>query len=214
MYPETKCFWIEPTDMQQRFARVYQMNNQLVCTANPKFKYHNAMNLFDVIPCEFTEDGMLEAPPHLSPRSPIVPWPTECACGFVFDKDDPTLHFQTFNERIYVRGDNGAETTIRDAGPGAVWDAWWMGQPWKNADGLFLTAICPNGRHWDIDGRASNCTLPNDGAHRCWVRHGDPRRDITTLTVDKDGLTCQAGAGSIQAGDYHGFLRNGVFTAG
>ncbi len=30
--------------------------------------------------------------------------------------------------------------------------------------------------------------------------------------VDKNGLTCAAGAGSIQAGDYHGFLRDGEFT--
>jgi hypothetical protein len=27
-------------------------------------------------------------------------------------------------------------------------------------------------------------------------------------------LTCNAGAGSIQAGDYHGFLHEGVFSAG
>jgi hypothetical protein len=56
-----------------------------------------------------------------------------------------------------------------------------------------------------IDSRASNCTLPNDREHKCWIRHGTP----PDLTVDKNGKTCAAGAGSIQLGNYHGFLRNG-----
>jgi hypothetical protein len=71
---------------------------------------------------------------------------------------------------------------------------------------------CPNGSDWHVDGRASNCTMPTDKVHKCWVRHGDPR--ASNLTVDKNGFTCAAGAGSIQAGDYHGFLQAGVLTAG
>jgi hypothetical protein len=53
--------------------------------------------------------------------------------------------------------------------------------------------------------RASNCTMPNDMLHRCWVRHGNP----PMITVDKNGPTCGAGAGSILSGNWHGFLRNG-----
>jgi len=71
-----------------------------------------------------------------------------------------------------------------------------------------LVVICPNGHWWNIDSRCSNCTLKDDKAHRCWVRHGEP----PNITVDKNGLTCSAGAGSIQAGDYHGFLQNGSLT--
>lgn len=71
-----------------------------------------------------------------------------------------------------------------------------------------LNAVLPNGHWWDIDGRASNCTMPEDKVHHCWVRHGEP----PTITVDKNGVTCQAGAGSIQSDDYHGFLQNGHFT--
>ena len=71
-----------------------------------------------------------------------------------------------------------------------------------------LQVICPNGQGWDIDSRASNCTLPNDNEHKCWIRHGEP----PNITVDKNGKTCSAGAGSIQAGNYHGFLINGEFT--
>lgn len=70
-----------------------------------------------------------------------------------------------------------------------------------------LMAVTPDGHWWDIDGRANNCTLKADKRHRCWVRHGEPPH----ITVDKAGLTCQAGAGSIQTPDWHGFLSNGVF---
>lgn len=80
--------------------------------------------------------------------------------------------------------------------------------PWDNCDGRHLMATCPNGDVWDIDGRASNCTMPEERTHRCWVRHGEP----PDITVDKNGHTCSAGAGSIATGDYHGFLQNGSFT--
>jgi hypothetical protein len=83
----------------------------------------------------------------------------------------------------------------------------------KGPDGRCLVVVCPNGCEWMIDGPASNCTMPQDrgpfsSSHRCWVRHGEP----PNITVDKAGRTCAAGAGSIQAGDYHGFLRDGAFT--
>lgn len=84
---------------------------------------------------------------------------------------------------------------------------------WDNCDGRHLYCVLPskNTHHWRIDGRASNCTLKNDRLHRCWVRHGDPTNP-STLHVDKKGLTCNAGAGSIAADGWHGFLHNGVLT--
>ncbi len=102
----------------------------------------------------------------------------------------------------------------RDLPPGAVYFASILADflcPHEPTCAEHLHAICPNGQHWDVDSRASNCTLPDDKQHHCWVRHGDPRQP-TTLHVDKAGLTCAAGAGSIQAGNYHGFLHNGSFT--
>ncbi len=89
-----------------------------------------------------------------------------------------------------------------------------------------LYVVLPNGSWWGIDGRASNCDSPcatcktpynrhlpghafiDSKPHHCWVRHGEP----PLITVDKDGTTCGAGGGSIQAGDFHGFLRNGVLA--
>jgi hypothetical protein len=69
-----------------------------------------------------------------------------------------------------------------------------------------LMVVTPDRHWWDIDGRANNCTMKTDKRHRCWVRHGVP----PDLTVDKAGLTCAAGAGSIQTPDWHGYLHNGV----
>lgn len=128
-------------------------------------------------------------------------WPSSCDCGMPFSADD---RYQQWVESLWA-GPDGTLTTIRDAPPGAMWDAWWISQ--KGPDGLALMVKCPNGAQWAIDGQASNCTMPDDQEHRCWVRHGEP----PNITVGKDGPTCAAGAGSIQAGDYHGFLRGGAF---
>lgn len=80
------------------------------------------------------------------------------------------------------------------------------GLPARKPTGFFfsgphLKLMTPGGL-WVIDSRASNCGLPWDYEHRCWVRRGEP----PDVSVTKDGPTCAAGAGSIQAGDYHGFL--------
>ena len=74
-------------------------------------------------------------------------------------------------------------------------------------DGKHLVVVLPNGDHWHIDSRASNCTLPDDNEHRCWIRHGEP----PNITVDKNGNSCGCGC-SIESTTYHGFLRNGEFV--
>lgn len=136
-------------------------------------------------------------------------WPVACACGYVFTEDDVR---QVFTDRIYL-GPDGAEHSIRAPSPGAMWFAEWLedleggGAWWKGPDGRILICQTPGGQ-WMIDSRASNCTMPTDNEHRCWVRHGTPPE----LTVDKNGKTCAAGAGSILCGSYHGFLQNGYLT--
>ena len=74
-------------------------------------------------------------------------------------------------------------------------------------DGKSYTVITPGGE-WMIDSRASNCTRKDDKTHKCWCRHGE----APNFTVDKIGNTCNAGAGSILIGGYHGFLRNGFLV--
>jgi hypothetical protein len=94
-------------------------------------------------------------------------------------------------------------------GPGALYYAVWLPRniTWGNEEGPHLYVQTPGG-DWDIDSRCSNCTLPEDRVHRCWVRHGMPPQ----ITVDKSGLTCGAGAGSIQQRTWHGHLHNGLLV--
>jgi hypothetical protein len=132
-------------------------------------------------------------------------WPQTCErCGRAFTIED---HWLVDHDRFYRRTDNGELITLRNAPPGACWDASWY-HDWRvGPDGRSLVVICPDGHQWFIDNRCSNCTLPNDDVHRCWVRHGKP--EDGTLHVDKNGVTCAAGAGSIQTGKWHGFLHHG-----
>jgi hypothetical protein len=118
--------------------------------------------------------------------------------------------------KIYRRIDTGEEVIELRKLPGACYEdpdgAWDSKARCKRfgPDGRALNLTLPNGRTWYIDSRASNCTLPHDNEHRCWVRSG--KVEEGTLHVDKNGLTCQAGAGSIIAGDFHGFCHAGFIT--
>lgn len=95
--------------------------------------------------------------------------------------------------------------------------------PPVGADGLSICCVLlgegtrsdgkPHKHHWYIDYKASNCTKKDDKVHRCWVRHGTFGEK---LTVDKKGVTCGAGAGSIymDGQKWHGYLRNGILVKG
>lgn len=108
---------------------------------------------------------------------------------------------------IYRNMTTGEELPSPDLPVGALWAV--AGGSYKSkSDGLCVVCRLPGGHNWYIDGRASNCTLPEDRKHRCWVRHGTVGEPVT---VDKDGRTCRAGAGSIRVDDiqFHAYLRNG-----
>lgn len=98
--------------------------------------------------------------------------------------------------------------TLDQLPPGAMWYADWYKR--KGPDGHHLIVKTPGGI-WHIDGRANNCTRPNDKEHYCWVRHGVP----PDITIDKNGNTCGCGH-SIDQGpgysNYHGFLTNGFLV--
>lgn len=97
--------------------------------------------------------------------------------------------------------------------PGDMFFAPWMHSVdghcmfWDNCNDPrgHLMVVMPDGGIWDTDSRGSNCTMPEDRNHRCWVKHGE----APNVTVDKLGLTCKAGAGSIKMISWHGFLRDG-----
>lgn len=139
---------------------------------------------------------------------------------FMLDPINEDANGVSDGERMYKRRDTGEILASRVAHniPGAMWLATWYliegSNPprymfdWENQTTPPLIVCCPGGGHWDIDSRASNCGMKTDKTHRCWIRHGEPPE----ITVDKNGHTCNAGGGSIQCENYHGFLRNGVFT--
>jgi hypothetical protein len=205
-----KCFMIEPNGTAQVSLRRYHSSppgaKQWTCEDG----WHEAM-----VPIGKCREWKQPEPsgggwlyendsvpiPRTDPR-----WPAQCKCNYVFTDDDT---WQVFTDRIYVDLE-GAEYSLRNAPPGALWWAEWLEgleHWWKGPDGHILMAQTPGGQ-WCIDSRASNCTMPKDDEHRCWIRHGTPPE----ITVDKNGKTCAAGAGSIISGNYHGFLQNGYFT--
>ncbi len=186
-----KCFFLQDTGELRYSLRRYVSGSTCDCV-NGK-GYHDAM----VHLCDGGDPGR---PDKSDPR-----WPTKCdKCEYVFQDGDER---QLFQERIY-RSNEGALMTLRAAPPGAMWYADWYGEI-KNLfhcgpDGHCLVVKTPGG-DWVVDSRASNCTRPEDNQHQCWVRHGV----APDITVDKNGDTCNAGAGSILIGGYHGFLRGG-----
>jgi hypothetical protein len=75
-------------------------------------------------------------------------------------------------------------------------------------DGNAVVAVIPyldGTTYFYIEGRAINCTRKDDPDHRCWVRHGTVGERVT---VDKNGNTCAAGAGSIVTPGFHGFIKD------
>jgi hypothetical protein len=120
--------------------------------------------------------------------------------------------------RVWEREDTGERAdNVNDFGPGAMWYAtWYINEEdklyWHPGFGHYsnppLYVRTPGG-DWNIDGRATNCTLPDDNNHRCWPHSGE----APNVTVDLSlGPTCHCGGGSIITGDYHGFLRNGYLV--
>lgn len=210
------CVWLKRLGRERRWLRRFSDSETDKCTTG---WCHDASvwlgDFKSTLKREYEGDGTGEVD-HKDSR-----WPAQCeACAYRFKATD---HWQHNRHRLYsYKGPYGhLVVTIRNAPPGSLFDAkWYDSHPWAvGPDGIALHAVCPNGRHWHVDGQASNCTLPQDlgkqfvRTHYCWVRHGDPKHPAT-LHVDKAGVTCAAGAGSIAAGDYHGFLHHGGFTAG
>lgn len=192
-----QCFMLEPLQPAQvrHWLRRYVGSATEKCSVEAH-GFHNAMTLLG--DCE---QESLPEPPHHDPR-----WPTQCVCGRAFTETDS---WQVFASHLFRRADTGVLTTIDEAGPGAMWFDEWLGtRPhWCGPDGKSLHVVLPDGRQWCVDSRARNCGLPKDDVHKCWIRHGVP----PNITVDKDGVTCNAGAGSIDTGTFHGFLRGGRF---
>lgn len=145
-------------------------------------------------------------------------WPTHCRdCGAPVPSTlkvektvgwtGPVGNRQLSTNRLY-NNESG------EPGAGDLFETHWHDSHdcpyWDNCNGIHLQAILPNGWHWDVMSRAKNCDKREDRTHRCWVIQGSYKDG--TITVDKNGHTCSAGAGSIDAPGWHGFLRNGEWV--
>lgn len=217
------CFFLEPTKTIRRWLRVYSESEASGHSAS----YHEARAFLDDFETESATDFTPAFPDDLIPRSDSR-WPIKCEeCDFVFPEGDRR---QIYSDRLFKRQDTGEVLPLREAGPGAMYDAFWLAEieAFRGPDGRSLIVIAPNGLEWAVDGFANNCDSPcancgkpfhqcqgscpegfkDSHPHKCWVRHGEPPK----ITVDKDGITCGAGAGSIQVGGFHGFLRDGIFV--
>lgn len=197
---DIQCFLIQDTGLIERYLRRYADFKQTCLNQPGKYSYHDAMVPLDIVP----DDGNPQSWPHDDPR-----WPTQCACGYQFQPGDER---QVFTDSVYERTDTKERFTFRKAPVGSMYYAtWYEDIPDRcGPDGKALIVICPGNHAWHVDGKANNCTNPEDKVHRCWVRHGIPPQ----VSVDKNGLTCNAGAGSISVPGWHGWLRNGVLTTG
>lgn len=212
---DAQCFFMEKTGKVTIKLRRYTRGGG-ECSHISNYGYHNAElkldgefddidNNLDTLDPGETKYGIT----HDDPR-----WPTHCACGMKFEDDVPK---QVFDEDLYRKVGTDELFTIRNAPHGAMWYAEHYGKypHYCGPDGKALIVKCWANHDWHVDGKASNCTMPDDNVHKCWVRHGDPRTG--NITVDKNGHTCQAGGGSIWVNmhgndpskQWHGFLRNG-----
>lgn len=187
------------------YLRVYWGSDCPSCLGGHHIGYHNAM--LPLVDSTRLEDWELGGKPK---DYPPERWPTVCDHCVAPIPAIPPVSYQVHRKRLY-----NTATGQPEAGD-LYWTTWMhtFGDDsnrciyWDNCTGPHLTAVLPTGHHWDIDSRAKNCTLPLDRLHRCWVRVGGP----PAVDVSKTGVTCGAGAGSISAAGWHGFLRHGAFV--
>jgi len=204
-----RCFMITDTGRISRRLRRFVWSRDASKCPGP-FSYHTAESaVIDDVERDAHDDGEFLA--EYDCGNPL--WPRTCSCGYVFKPSD---QWQCFIETLMRREDNGEIVSLHHPPVGAMWFCTWLkredGRPWFNPQlGAFPLCVETPGGQWIIDQRASNCTLPDDfnqDRHHCWIAHGVP----PNVTVDKNGQTCAAGAGSIQCDSYHGFLRDGYLT--
>jgi hypothetical protein len=213
------CFWLEPTERVSRALRRYTYSSEKPCPNHATGHWSVAVP-FDEAPARWSlrADGdrirrYVDDQSELAPAHDDARWPTTCPhCDYRFVEDD-AWSFDI--DLIYRRADTGEHVHLRDAPAGAMWDAFWMADFAEGPDGICLAVQTPGGP-WQVDGPANNCSDPEGfkaGKHKCWTRVGDPRNPPSLSVGKMPGLaTCAAGAGSIQAGAYHGFLSRGMLT--
>jgi hypothetical protein len=185
---DVRCFWIEPTERVRVSLRRYSRDDARC--PGPYRTWHNASVVIGEDQAKHHEEGWAMGfgrEPTDEERSDGR-WPVKCDhCDYRFTEEDER---QVNGDLIYV-ADDGREISLRDAEPGAMWEAPWIGrrgEGWTGPDGRSLAVQHPDGASWWIDGPAK------DGGR--WTRTGEPPNISVTP--------------SILSPDYHGFLTDGV----
>lgn len=125
-------------------------------------------------------------------------WPAACACGYKFRENDER---QVVSDLIYRRIDTGEQMTLREAPPGAMWDAWWLREAnlgrvaYGGPDGRVISVKTPVGA-WVLDGPSI------DRPEQKWARTGEPPK-ITAWPAIQINFPLR----------YHAFLTSGVLKA-
>lgn len=212
-----KCFMLEDTGKVRVWLRRFYFSEPPIAKCSGKRGTHDAMKLFiDSMDARCSEHGIGDrkfhgslddlAPPHDDPR-----WPDTCEdCPFIFPRTGEVKvidhrrvrtdgEWQVFQRSLYRRDDTGEIMTFEDAPPGAMIDAWWMGEN-KGPDGKNLYLKLPNGHEWWVDGPSRDI---NGKQGAGWTRTGTPP-NITA----RPSIWARQGSPD----DWHGFLTNGVLT--
>ena len=204
---EVRCFLLAPTKLGVRSLRRYRSPSSPRDTADSceasGLGYHNASAVISRrVRLRVSKDGSYGDQGRKIPRTDPR-WPKKCPCGYRFKAKDEWQHCMNM---LYRRADNGGLVTLRDAPPGAMWNADWMvssrkpDQPYVGPDGRSLCVRTPGG-DWMTDGPS----YPRGGGESqfpAWTRTGEP----PNITVQP----------SISVGDperYHGFLTAGVLRS-
>lgn len=213
------CYLVEPTGDYTWSLSAYDESNTVCPNRTNKLGHAGEVDMG-----VFTKDAGPDYPEYDDPIWPKTCHYCQCPISYVMKSGCGSLSGSPHYRRL-----DKPEIILRSPlPPGAMYynddETVRLGP-----DGRSLVVVLPNGNHWYVDSIAGNCTVPckcgklydahnrgqtdckfqpiDEGKHRCWVRHGVPRAG--TVHVDKAGLTCNAGAGSIQSSDWHGFLTNG-----
>jgi len=166
---------------------------------------------------DYADSNWPTACDHCGEAAPVVP----AANSFGdMQKDGWVLEHQVYRQTLYGTLDG---SWYGLPGIGDMFFEDWYGcamerdgrclYGWTNCLEPHLIVIMPTEHRWDLSGRASNCTMKDDTTHRCWVRHGNPAKG-ELVHVDKAGVTCGAGAGSLAIPGWHGFLHQGDIHEG
>lgn len=215
------CYWLEETGRVAFGLRRYTWRDAQAgarvweCSAG----WHAGFGWRGLTgPARMVEDADGGGRRHYAMAAPVShgdpAWPGECqrGCGYRFTDED---RWQEWEEPI-LSGQGGEWVRhvswppppgTQTAGPGAMWDAWWLPAAWKGADGIGLMVRCPDparpaeprAHDWIVDGPATS------GGR--WTRVGDPK-DPPSLTVTPSIAAGEPGT----PGFYHGFLQAGTLT--